>query len=99
MCPSTYEGYGLPVAESLSFGLPTVVSDIPPHREIAAGAAAYFPAGDAKSLAAILQRLGSDADFRAGLATRGYERSKALAGTGRSWRAVVADVLDSIDGG
>jgi glycosyltransferase involved in cell wall biosynthesis len=42
LSPSTYEGYGLPLAESLSYGLPAVASDIPPHREVAGEAALYF---------------------------------------------------------
>jgi glycosyltransferase involved in cell wall biosynthesis len=39
LAPSLAEGFGLPVAEALVAGVPVIASDIPAHREIAAGAA------------------------------------------------------------
>ena len=48
------EGFGLPVLEALSCGLPCVLSDTPAHREIAGDAAWYFADGDPESLAAAL---------------------------------------------
>ncbi len=33
--PSVYEGFGIPILEAFSMGTPVVVSDIPPHREVA----------------------------------------------------------------
>ena len=48
------EGFGLPVLEALSSGLPCVLSDTPGHREIAGDAAAYFADGDPEALAAAL---------------------------------------------
>lgn len=44
--PSFAEGFGLPVAEALALGVPVVCSDIPPHREIAAGAATFLDPTD-----------------------------------------------------
>ena len=32
--PSLYEGFGLPVIEAMSFGIPVIANDIPPLREI-----------------------------------------------------------------
>ncbi len=32
--PSTYEGFGIPALESMKFGTPVIVSDIPPFREV-----------------------------------------------------------------
>jgi glycosyltransferase involved in cell wall biosynthesis len=88
--PSTYEGYGLPVAESLSRGLPTIVSDIPPHREIASDAALYFEPGDASELARALQRLAADPELRRALAGRAAQRSAELAGAGKGWGELIA---------
>lgn len=48
---SSYEGYGLSVGESLSYGTPTIASDIPAHREVGGDAVLYFRPGDAQGLA------------------------------------------------
>lgn len=34
VAPSSVEGFGLPVAEALSLGVPVIASDIPAHREV-----------------------------------------------------------------
>ena len=41
IAPSTVEGFGLPVAEALSLGVPVIASDIPAHREVAGDLAVY----------------------------------------------------------
>ncbi|HRY82167.1 MAG TPA: glycosyltransferase family 1 protein [Candidatus Moranbacteria bacterium] len=40
--PSFYEGFGVPIIEAMSLGVPTIISDIPPHREIAESSALFF---------------------------------------------------------
>lgn len=48
---SSLEGFGLPLVEALTAGLPVLASDIPVFREIADEAATFFPCGDALALA------------------------------------------------
>ena len=35
--PSFYEGFGIPILEAMSQGVPVLASDIPPHRELVTG--------------------------------------------------------------
>lgn len=53
---STYEGFGLPVAEAFGYGCRVVCSDIPAFREVAGDAALYCDPLDADSIAAALRR-------------------------------------------
>jgi glycosyltransferase involved in cell wall biosynthesis len=94
--PSRYEGYGLSVAHSLARGLPTIASDIPAHRELAADAAAWFAPGDARALASVLDRLHDDADALARLGRRAAERGAWLAAHRRGWGAAVLDAVAAL---
>lgn len=59
--PSRYEGFGLPVLESLAAGVPTVTSDAPALREVGGEAIVAAAAGDVAALAdAIVRALGPD---------------------------------------
>ena len=51
------EGFGLPVLESLSSGLPVILSDTPGHKYIARSAAAYFQCENIFSLAEGVSKL------------------------------------------
>jgi len=65
------EGFGLPVLEALSSGLPSVLSDTPGHRFIARDAAVYFRCGDAAALSDVLARVARDAGVRRALSRLG----------------------------
>ena len=43
--PSFYEGFGLPIVEAMTLGVPVIASDIAPHREIARDSALFFDPG------------------------------------------------------
>ena len=65
------EGFGLPVLEALSSGLPAILSDTPAHRHIARNAAEYFPCGSTTPLASGVASLLQDRSRRAGLSANG----------------------------
>lgn len=52
--PSLYEGFGIPLLEAMSQGVPVAASDIPCFREVAAQAAQYF---DPTSIASCQEKL------------------------------------------
>lgn len=62
--PSIYEGFGLPVLEAASQGVPVVCSDIPVFREITSGTAVYFDPFDPKSISEKIHFALSDATVR-----------------------------------
>jgi glycosyltransferase involved in cell wall biosynthesis len=49
--PSSHEGQPIAVLEAISYGCPTILSDIPPHREIAASNTELIPVDDTAALA------------------------------------------------
>lgn len=81
ICPSVYEGFGLPLVEAMAAGAPLVCSDIPVFREVAADAALFVPPADDEAWARALADVLSDPDRARGLAARGAARVRAF-----SWR-------------
>lgn len=96
--PSRYEGYGLGVAESIARGLPTIASDIPPHRETGNDAALYFPSGDEDSLSGLIAEITSRPSRRAGLARLARERHGELLASDRPWAIALRDAIGTVAG-
>jgi alpha-1,3-rhamnosyl/mannosyltransferase len=71
-CPSLSEGFGLPPVEAAACGAPTLLSDLPAHRETMRDGALYFPPRDAVALKEQLERLLGDSDLRRELAAQGH---------------------------
>ena len=55
VAPSRFEGFGLTPIEGVASGVPTVASDIPPHREHLGDAVCYFRLEDELSLVAAIR--------------------------------------------
>jgi glycosyltransferase involved in cell wall biosynthesis len=60
VCPSSFEGFGMPPMQALYFARPCLASDLPIFRSLYGDHLDYFPAGDAEALAAGIRRLLSD---------------------------------------
>ena len=76
--PSTFEGFGMPVAEALACGLPVVCSDIPPLRETADGCAAFFDPSSEEALAEAITATLDNSALRAKRVETGLERAQAF---------------------
>lgn len=90
--PSRYEGFGIPVAEALALGIPTVCSDIAVLDEVAADAALRFPVDSVDALASALRRIASDEGLRGDLSRRGPEQAR-----GFRWSDTAAVTIRSLE--
>lgn len=87
--PSLYEGFGLPLAEAMQYGLPMLTANISSMPEVAGEAALLVDPLDAGAIADGLRRLVGSPDLRARLA------EAALAGAGRfDWDRAARQLLD-----
>jgi len=74
--PSKLEGQALVVLEAMASGLPCLLSDIPPHKEVAGDCALYFPPDDADACGRALQRLLDSPELQLEMGTRARARSE-----------------------
>lgn len=72
--PSLYEGWGLPILEAFSLGLPVTCSNVTSLPELVGDAAIVFDPLDATAIATAVDRLWTDAQLRADLVERGRAR-------------------------
>lgn len=87
--PSLYEGFGLPVLEAMSSGVPVICRDGTAMAEFAEGACLLCESGSAEELHANLQRLLSDADARKRWAGLGLSQARKF-----SWERCASDTID-----
>ena len=73
--PSLYEGFGLPLLEAMSRGVPAVVGSAGALPELALGAAISVDAGDTGAIAGALERLLADEPLRRQLGEEGKRRA------------------------
>ena len=76
--PSLYEGYGLPLVEAMTFGLPILTARSSSLPEVCGDAALYCDPFDVRDIRDKLVRLMTDADARTWLSERALERSREI---------------------
>jgi glycosyltransferase involved in cell wall biosynthesis len=86
--PSLLEGFGLPVLEAMTVGVPVIVSDRGSLPEVAGGAGQVVPAEDAEALAHAMAAYLRDPSFAAAAAARGGEQARRY-----SWRLSARTLL------
>ena len=92
--PSLYEGFGLPVLESMVLGTPVVTSRASSLPEVAGDAALLVDPYDAEEIARAMATVVNDADLRAELSRRG--RTQAAKFSVERYRERVAALYDSL---
>jgi len=76
--PSIYEGFGLPVLESMACGTPVITSSVSSLPEVAGDAALLVDPRDAAALTSALQKLLADKSLRDEFALRGLDRAASF---------------------
>jgi glycosyltransferase involved in cell wall biosynthesis len=89
--PSQYEGWGLPVTESLCYGRAVLTSDSASLPEAGGAFAAYFHQGDQAGLTTRLERLILDVGWR-----KSMEAQIEAGFRPRPWRALADDIIGKI---
>ncbi|MGA9372824.1 MAG: glycosyltransferase, partial [Solirubrobacterales bacterium] len=74
--PSRFEGWGLPVCEAFSAGLPVAASSATGLPDLVRDAGLIFDPESADEIAAAVQRIWTEEELRRSLAERGRERSE-----------------------
>jgi len=75
LLPSLYEGFGLPVLESMLLGTPVLTSTEGSLPEVAGDAAVLVDPYDSHAIARAIRELDGDADLRADLSRRGVAQA------------------------
>ena len=76
VCPSRYEGFGIPVLDAFAAGCPVVLSDASCLPEVGGDAALYFRVNDVEDLKRQILRVLSDVGLADELRARGLVRAK-----------------------
>jgi len=87
--PSFYEGFGLPVLEALSLGVPTITSDKASLPEITGGAAILIDPENVSEICVALEKILTDKNFREDLGKKGVEQAKKF-----SWKKCAEETLE-----
>ena len=71
---SLIEGFGLPPLEAMANGCPTILSDIPVHKEMCGNASLYFDLSSKDGFLRQVQRLAGNKDLRSELIEKGKQQ-------------------------
>ncbi len=91
--PSLFEGFGIPLLEAASAGVPVAASNATSIPEIVGDAGVLFDPRDPQDIAQAIKRLLTDSPLRAELVDRGRRRAREF-----SWKQTATKTLDVFEG-
>jgi glycosyltransferase involved in cell wall biosynthesis len=89
LMPSLYEGFGLPIVESMACGTPVACSRNSSMSEVAGEAALLFDPYSVQEIAATMRRLSQEPALRAQMIERGFHQAKHF-----SWENTARQTLE-----
>lgn len=89
---SLYEGFGLPIVESMACGTPVLTSDVASMPEVAGGAAVLVNPLDVEAISDGMHRVATNETLRRTLRTRGFEQSSRY-----NWDSAAATVRTALE--
>ncbi len=90
--PSLYEGFGLPVIEAMSSGIPVMTSNVTSLPEVSGGCALLVDPLDVNSIANGIEIVAQDNHLRKNLIARGITQAKQY-----SWENVAQKILNALE--
>ena len=78
VCPSTYEGFGLPALEAMACAVPVALSNAASLPEVGGNAALYFEPTNIEEIAGTMYRMVSEPALRAGCIDEGLRQCKSF---------------------
>ena len=90
--PSFYEGFGLPVLEAMSYGVPVICSNVSSLPEAAGNAALLIDPNNPEEIAEAMKKVFSDDDLREKMIEKGFENVKKF-----SWEKCARETMGEVE--
>ncbi len=84
--PSFYEGFGMPVLEAMSYGVPVICSNMSSLPEISGDSALIVDPYSVENMAEALEKMSGDDKYRESMINKGFENIKRF-----SWKKCAKD--------
>ena len=86
--PSLHEGFGMPILEAMSLGVPVITSSISSMAEVGADAALLVPPKDTSAISEAMEKIYTDPALRSALIQKGLAHAKLF-----SWSKAAREYL------